>query len=62
MAKRATDITIDVFTAVCPCGGTVVNQTTGSSSLEPAHLYNGDLLACEECESEIKITRKTVRL
>ena len=62
MAKRATNITIDVFTALCPCGGAVVNQTTGSSSLEPAHLINGDRLECEECASEIKITRKTARL
>ena len=62
MAKRATGITIDVFTAICPCGGIVVNEVTGSSSLEPSHLTSGDLLTCDDCGSEIKIAQKTAKL
>lgn len=57
MAKRAIQVTAQLVTANCPCGGSVIDTRSGSYDLGS----DSTEMACDTCESPITLGR-TARL
>ena len=55
--KKAVEMKAILFTAQCPCGGSVYDDLTGSYDLERT---TG--LRCDNCDEQVEVTKRTARI